>query len=261
MAPWTARIAIASLVLGALASCGADPAGGEESTLSAEAVHAAPALPLRAVGRSIVDARGNKVRLAVASWRGAEGRDYVVSGLDHQSLSDKVAEARKSGCNAVRLSWSNELLLLGSLTTVDPARVARNPELKGKTAMEAFDAVVKAVTGAGLMVILDNRSSDADRTNLRWYSADYPEEKWIADWKAMARRYAKNPLVIAAELRSGLDLDERPGAWEAWAAAAQRAGDAVMEASPHLLVVVAGGRPVKLAQPGHFVSELPSPDQ
>eukprot|EP00421_Protoceratium_reticulatum_P034612 CAMPEP_0168469708 /NCGR_PEP_ID=MMETSP0228-20121227/58357_1 /TAXON_ID=133427 /ORGANISM="Protoceratium reticulatum, Strain CCCM 535 (=CCMP 1889)" /LENGTH=58 /DNA_ID=CAMNT_0008485497 /DNA_START=76 /DNA_END=248 /DNA_ORIENTATION=+ len=43
---------------------------------------------------------------------------------------------------------------------VDPAFVAANPELRNRTALEVFDAVVEAVTSEGLMVIVNCHTSD-----------------------------------------------------------------------------------------------------
>lgn len=251
MGTWKGWIAIGSIVTVASCGTGADPAAGEDSSVPPEALQAAPALPLRTLGKSVLDARGSRVKISAVTWSGAEGREYVVTGLDRQSLRDMVTEARQAGVNAVRLPWSNELVLLGALTTVDPARVAKNPDLKGKTGMEAFDAVVRAVTSAGMLVILDNRSSDAGRPNPRWVTADYPEERWIADWKAMARRYAKNPLVVGVELRSGMNMR---AVGQEWASAAEHAAEAVLSVSPHLLVS-AGGVPIHVGLTGRVLAD------
>nr|MBA3969563.1 cellulase family glycosylhydrolase [Gemmatimonadota bacterium] len=40
-----------------------------------------------------------------------------------------------------------------------------------------------------------------------WYSQQYPEEAWIADWKTMVARYRNQPAVVAAELRNELRPD------------------------------------------------------
>ena len=40
--------------------------------------------------------------------------------------------------------------------------VAANPDLKGKTSMEVFDATVQALADAGVMIILNNHISTAE---------------------------------------------------------------------------------------------------
>jgi hypothetical protein len=61
----------------------------------------------------------------------------------------------------------------------------------GKRALEILDAVVDALGREGLMVILDNHVSRADWCyagtdgNEFWYSSQYPEARWIEDWKGI----------------------------------------------------------------------------
>jgi endoglucanase len=76
-----------------------------------------------------------------------------------------------------------------------------------------------------------------------WYSAAYPETKWIADWQTISRRYEKNPWVVGADLRN----EPRSGAaWGGpdprldWHAAAERGGDAVLAVDSKLLIFVEG---------------------
>ena len=62
--------------------------------------------PLSASGRYIVNAHGQRVRLAGVNWYGAHEDDGVVSGLDR---TDRVQLARaiaRLGFNSVRLPFS-----------------------------------------------------------------------------------------------------------------------------------------------------------
>jgi endoglucanase len=161
--------------------------------------------------------------------------------------------------------------------------------------METFDAVIAALAHEGLVVILDNHASRADWCcdtadgNGLWYSAAYPESKWIADWQAMALRYANQPAVVGAdlrnELRSVLDANAPAGctscgggctcktaAWGGndpsvdWHAAATRGGNAVLATNGSLLVFVEGinyatdltgiySLPITLQRPNRLVYE------
>ena len=186
------------------------------------------------------------------NWYGAESTDFVVAGLDKAPLAAIAALIRGAGFNSVRLPWSNELVETDPL--VAEARIAANAELFGKRALEIFDAVIDALAFEGLVVILDNHVSKAEWCctetdgNGLWFTPEYPESKGLDDWRTMAKRYAKQPDVVGADLRNevrGMPDGRQPnwaGADPAldWRAAAKRAGDAVLEESSKLLIIVEG---------------------
>jgi endoglucanase len=213
--------------------------------LFADAEHSNIKPPLHTDGHEIVDATGKAVRLTSVNWYGFDQKEYVVGGLDHAPLQTIVGEIQQLGLNSVRLPWANETLERNPL--VADYAVKANPQFKGKHAMEIMDAVIDALAQAHIMVILDNHVSRADWCcsetdgNGLWYRADYPETKWLADWQTIARRYQHQPWVIGADLRNEL----RNGAvWGGadpkldWHAAAERGGNAVLDANPLLLIMV-----------------------
>jgi endoglucanase len=127
--------------------------------------------------------------------------------------------------------------------------VAGNPQLKGKHAMAIMDAVIAALGRAHIMVILDNHMSRADWCssetdgNGLWYNREYPETKWLADWRAITRRYRNQPWVVGADLRNELRSGASWGGPDPkldWHAAAERGGAAVLAANPKLLIMVEG---------------------
>jgi endoglucanase len=210
-------------------------------------------LPLATDGPRIVDQDGRHVRLLAVNWFGAESGEFVVGGLDKQPLDTLAKTIRDGGFNTVRLPWSNELVERDPV--VEARYLSANPALKGKTAMAVFDAVVDALGREGLMVILDNHRSRGDwccdetHGDGLWHTPAYPESAWIADWKAVAARYADRPFVIAAELRNEIRPDPPLGlkpSWgggdlaTGWRAAAMRGGEAVLAVDPRLLIVVGG---------------------
>ena len=94
------------------------------------------------------------MKLACVNWSGAHLTAYVVNGLDKQPLAfiaDKIASL---GFNCVRLTYSLDVIYKNPIIEED--RLAANPELIGKTAMEIFDLTVQALTDVNLMVILNN---------------------------------------------------------------------------------------------------------
>jgi endoglucanase len=171
----------------------------------------------------------------------------VAGGLDHAPLAMIVKEIKAIGVNSVRLPWANETL---ERNPVPPNyAIAANQQLKGKHAMEIMDAVIEALAGAHIMVILDNHVSRADWCcsetdgNGLWYNDEYPERNWLEDWEKIARRYHKQAWVVGADLRNEL---RNGAAWGGpdpkldWHAAAERGGKAVLAGNPRLLIMVEG---------------------
>lgn len=214
--------------------------------LSSAAGRRGAALPLHTSGRYVVDSNGQRVKLAAVNWYGAEEQDYVVAGLEYASLASIAHRIRTMGFNTVRLPWSNEMF--ESNPVIADARLAANPDLKGLHALDVLDSVIRTLAAEGVYVVLDNHTSTADWCcsntdgNGFWYNAAYPESSWIADWQAMAKRYANQPAVIGADLRN----EPRGPVWAGsdprydWHAAAERAGNAILAANPNLLIIVEG---------------------
>jgi endoglucanase len=207
---------------------------------------ATPAFPLHTSGQYIVDSNGARVHLNAFNWYGSEGEDFVVEGLEAQPLNSIVATIKGLGFNAVRLLWSNQMV--ESNPVVGSYALTANPSLEGEHALTIFDTVVNALTGAGIMVILDNHMSNAGwccsttDNNELWYNTSYPEANWIADWQTMATRYQSNPWVIGVDLRNE---PRSPATWGGsattdWHAAAQRGGNAVLAVNPNLIIFVEG---------------------
>ena len=187
------------------------------------------------------------MRLTAVNWYGFDQKEFVPGGLDHAPLEKIVEQIHALGVNSVRLPWANETIERNPV--VPGYAVKANPRFSGKRAMDVMDAVIAALAGAHLMVILDNHVSRADWCcqdddgNGLWYNDDYPEERWLADWRAIVRRYKNQPWVVGADLRNELRSGATWGGNDAkldWHAAAERGGNTVLEANPKLLVMVEG---------------------
>jgi endoglucanase len=185
------------------------------------------------------------VRLAGANWFGFDQKEFIAGGLDHARLEAIVAQIHTLGLNSVRLPWANETLERNPL--VPDYAVKANPQFRGKHALDVLDAVIAALARAHILIILDNHVSRADWCckdndgNGLWYNAEYPEEKWLADWQTIVRRYKNQPWVIGADLRNELRSGTQWGGSDAhfdWHAAAERGGNTVLAANPNLLVFV-----------------------
>jgi endoglucanase len=246
--PW--RAVAATLVAVVAVSAGLVMSAPAALAQRPVAAQAAMSPPLHTMGKSIVDANGTPVHLAAVNWYGAESIDYVAGGLQAQPVDAIAGEVRQLGFNAVRLQWSNQMFERNPVVPVDRRRdtLAANPALKGKRALVVFDAVVRALTDQGIMVILDNHNSNAEWCcstsdgNSLWYNSRYPETSWLNDWKGMVAHYLSNPLVVGADLRNEPRGSATWGGSPSfdWHGAAERGGNAVLSVNPNLLVMVEG---------------------
>ncbi|MFE2866773.1 glycoside hydrolase family 5 protein [Embleya sp. NPDC059259] len=224
--------------------------------------------PLSTRGRWIVDADGNRFKLKSGSWHGASGTwggsgdiedpaDYhdkeisheMPMGLDRVAIPTVVDNFRQLGLNSIRLQFSNEMI--HKSTPVTDASVAANPQLRGKTPIQVYDAVVTALTDAGFAVVMNNHTTTSRWCcgldgNERWNTSQ-STETWENDWLFMARRYRDNKRVVGADLYNEVrrnTWDDPNWGWgndKDWQAASQHVGDRILtEANPDLLIVVEG---------------------
>jgi endoglucanase len=149
-------------------------------------------MPLSTSGRFIVDANGQRVRLAGVNWYGAHEDLGVAPGLDRvhrQALAQLIAG---HGFNSVRLPFS--LWMTEQTAPVPSQYLAANPDLSGATPMQVYDACVQALTGEGLIVIPNCHILDPgwccsdDDGNGLWYNSRWPAGTFFAAWQDMAAR-------------------------------------------------------------------------
>ncbi|WP_286183014.1 Calx-beta domain-containing protein [Mycobacterium sp. PO1] len=193
-------------------------------------------------GNQIVDSAGNPVQIAGINWFGMESDIFTPHGLWTRNYQDMMDQMVALEFNTIRLPYSSEMLH----TTKMPSGIDfyRNPELAGLTPIEIMDEVIRYAGEVGLRVILDHHRSSAGAgatANGLWYEGQYTEAQWIADWQMLAARYADDPTVIGADLHN----EPHNGTWGGggatdWAAAAERAGNAILAVNDNWLIFVEG---------------------
>lgn len=214
---------------------------------------------LSSEGRYLVDNCQQRFKLKAVNWYGASDTFEVVSGLDKQPLAHIVGLIKQIGFNGVRLPFSNQML--HRTTTVSSQYLAANPELWNKTPLQVYDAVVQALTDAGVVVILNNHTTLSEwccgyDANGLWYNSNsgYPQtrEQWLSDWAFMASRYKSNRLVAGADLRNEVRSARWNGSYiwvspnwgwrngDDWRLVARDAADRMLAINPELLVIVEG---------------------
>ncbi|WP_329564040.1 glycoside hydrolase family 5 protein [Kitasatospora sp. NBC_01266] len=223
--------------------------------------------PLSTKGRYIVDANGQRFKLMSGNWEGAQGTwtgsgdvddpannehgepsNNMPLGLDRAPIATILAGFHSLGINSIRLPFSNALI--HNTTPVPDASVAANPQLRGDTPLQVYDAVVAALTGDGFAVILNNHTTTARWCcgldgNERWNSGQTTQQ-WEADWLFMVRRYQSNKRVVGADLRNEVRRDVTDDPNWGWGddhdenAAFEEAGNQILQADPDMLIIMEG---------------------
>ncbi len=231
--------------------------------------------PLATHDGRIVEASGAPARLNGVNWFGLETPNFAPHGIWKRDWRGMMRQMRELGFNVIRLPFSNELLR--GRDVPNGVDFHKNSDLKGLTGLQIMDKVVSYAGVIGMRIILDNHRITAGHgaeASGVWHSRAFSEDRWIADWRAVARRYRGMPAVIGADLFNEPHGPARWGGGGAndWRRAAERAGNAVLEESPNWLIFVegvaqaggshywdggnlaeAGREPVRLAVPGRLV--------
>ncbi len=229
-------------VLAALMGLAALPATARSSAAPRPGATATPMVgKLHTAGSQILDSSNTPFRIKAVNWFGMETPNCAPHGLWQISLDSGMAQIAGFGFNAIRLPFSNQCI--EQTAPVQGIDAVKNPGLQNKSPLQVMDAVIASAKAHGLRIILDRHRPDSGSQSELWYTATYPETTWIADWVLLAKRYADEPAVIGADLHNephGPACWGCPDAGRDWAASATRAGNAVLAADPHLLILVEG---------------------
>jgi chitinase len=193
-------------------------------------------------GNQIVDAAGNAVRITGVNWFGMESDTYTPHGLWTRNWSDMMEQMADTGFNTIRLPFSLESLQPGKVP--NGINFGLNPDLAGLSALQILDRIVDKAGELGMRIILDSHRSAAGpgpNPNGLWVDGGYTEQQWIDGWKMLAARYAGDPTVIGADLAN----EPHNAVWGGggatdWAAAAERAGNAIHSVNDDWLIFVEG---------------------
>jgi len=217
-------------------------------------VDVAIATPLSTSGRFIVDAQGHRVRLAGVNWYGASEDFGVPAGLDTVHRDQLAETIAGFGFNCVRFPFS---VWMTQQTAPVPAQyLAANSDLSGSTPIQVYDACVKALTGAGLMVIPNCHlmdygwcCSDQDDNGL-WFNDRWTVATFTATWEGIVKRYASNPLVVGMDVKNEprpatvgghlLSPTWGPGNQTDFGAMYSSIGNVIHGCNPHLLIICEG---------------------
>ena len=211
--------------------------------IQATAAKAAPQLPLKTQGSTIVDAAGKEVVLQGVNWFGFETANHAPHGLWTRDYIEMLAQIKAQGFNTIRMPFSLQMLESTTTSGIDYGN-GRNAVLQGKTPQQVMDIIIAEAGRQGLMIILDNHSTTDDSfMHPLWYGlGGYTEDDWVAAWTKLAARYANTPNVIGADLKNEPHGEATwgTGAANDWRRAAERGGNAVLTNAPNWLIIVEG---------------------
>ncbi|WP_150271752.1 cellulase family glycosylhydrolase [Paenibacillus tepidiphilus] len=192
-------------------------------------------------GNRIVDASGQAAVFNGLNWFGFETANYSPHGLWSRSMDDVLDQVKAEGYNLIRLPFCSQMFDAGSqANSID---YAKNPDLIGLKPIEIMDKLIEKAGQRGIRIFLDRHRPDSGGQSALWYTAAYPESRWISDWVMLAERYLGNPVVIGADLHNEPHGDASWGTGVLatdWRLAAQRAGNAILAVNPHWLIIVEG---------------------
>ncbi len=239
------------------------------------------ATPLSTSGRFIVDAQGNRVRLAGVNWYGASEDLGVPAGLDTVHRDQLAETIAGFGFNSVRFPFS--VWMTQQTAPVPDQYLAANSDLSGSTPLQVYDACITSLTGAGLMVIPNCHlldfgwcCSDTDDNGL-WFNDRWTAATFTSTWQEIVKRYASNPLVVGMDVKNEprpatvggkvLSPTWGPGDQTDFGAMYSTIGNVIHALNPHLLIICEGlgyatnlegvaSHPVKLAQPNKVVYSM-----
>ncbi|WP_271769897.1 cellulase family glycosylhydrolase [Aquimarina algiphila] len=203
-------------------------------------------------GNKLFDVQGKEVRLTGVNWFGFETQNYFPHGIWSRDMKSVLQQIKDLGFNTIRVPWANEMLNPGSTIAInsygsDPytgVSPMNEEETKVTKPIELMDIFVKWCQENDMKIVLDNHSRAADGflNEKFWYTPEYSEERWIQDWVFLADRYKEYSAVVA------MDLNNEPhgSSWgnsnpaTDWNKAAERCGNAVLQANPNVLIIIEG---------------------
>lgn len=209
----------------------------------------------------IVDPAGKELQIRGVSHYGFNALILQPQYLWAMGWKEQIAQMKSLGFNAIRLPFVPDTLY--NTTPVDQLSyidAGKNPELIGKTPLQAMDLWMAEADRQGMYVMLDFHSVSMQRQYPHWFVSNpadfglvynrqaYTKEHWLRDLVFVAKRYAGLPHFFAIDVYNEPNGIVRWSSGDAnvtdpvyfWKPAAEAAASAVLAANPNLLIFVQG---------------------
>ena len=203
---------------------------------------------LHTSGGRIVDAQGREVRLTGINWFGYNTGTNIFDGCWSINMASGLKAIADHGFNLLRIPISSELILAWRNGRYPQANYNSytNPELNGMNSLQILDYAVAKCREYGIKIMFDLHSLDSNGGGHMyeyWYNGTYSEDDWIASLTWLTSHYNGNDTVIAIDLKNephGGTVWDGSNAQNNWRRAATRAGNAVLDINPNLLIMIEG---------------------
>ena len=209
---------------------------------------------LTTIDSHIVDMNGTEVWLTGCNWFGYNTGTNIFDGVWNCNLENSIASIADHGFNVLRVPMSAELLLQWKNGEYPAANYnqAYNEKLNSMNSLEIFDYVLTLCEQNGIKVIIDIHTvkTDASGHNYAvWYRDDISVDDFVESLSWIADRYKDNDTIIGYDLKNephGKASETPHAIWndsddpDNWKAVAERAGNAVLDANPHALIIIEG---------------------
>lgn len=205
-------------------------------------------------GAHIVDMSGTEVWLTGCNWFGYNTGTNLFDGVWNCNLEDSLKGIADHGFNVLRVPMSSELLLQWKKGEYPKANYnnAYNEKLNSMNSLEIFDYVLQLCEQNGMKVIIDIHTVKTDASGHNyplWYRQDMTVDDFVESLAWVAGRYKNNDTIIAYDLKNephGKAQETEHAIWNDsdaannWKKVAERAGNAVLDANPHALIIIEG---------------------
>ena len=205
-------------------------------------------------GSPIVDMNGTEVWLTGCNWFGYNTGTNIFDGVWNCNLKDTLKSIADHGFNVLRVPMSAELLLQWKNGEYPRANYnnAYNEELNSMNSLEIFDYVLSLCEQNGMKIIIDIHCAKTDAAGHNhpvWYNGNITEDDFVEALSWCAERYKNNDTIIGYDLKNephGKASETPHAIWndsdspDNWKKVAERAGNAVLDANPHALIIIEG---------------------
>lgn len=222
-------------------------------------------------GNKIVDKNGKEVWLTGVNWFGYNTGTNVFDGLWAADLNTSITAIADRGFNLLRIPISTELVNNWEDGNIPDANFnnATNHYLVGMNSLEIFDYVVGQCRANGIKIMIDFHCALTDSMGHMkplWTDGAITEDDYIRALEWMAERYKGDDTIIAYDLKNephGKQHETPRAKWDNskdadnWKYIAEKAGKAVLEKNPNVLIMVEGIEiyPKDIKKNGNFTSK------
>ena len=188
-------------------------------------------------------ANGKPFVIKGINWWGTEGSTRVFGGLKQRSMDGLLDFIQEQGFNSIRILVNHRAVMINGKIPASEYDEGRTPELVNLRYLDQIELMLRKAAERRLLVMINahRTTPTAWPGEGMWHDASVSEADAIRSWKSLATQMCSHWNFFAADLVN----EPRKASWGRgrptdWDKAAERIGNAVLEACPRLLIMVQG---------------------